>query len=421
MRQKVKLLIATVTAAIIGLSCMNVLGTVEKAAAADKDVYRIVALGDSLTVGYEPKMTEASVPYGYADRMYEQALFHGRAELENYGVLGLTTPGLNNLLQGAAGGRPLKAADLQDFTSFDTRVIKQADAVAARTPEISAELREADLVVVTIGGNDFADVIKSMSNQSIEDARKTLADSFETRLNKYTADLDIMIRLLNQLAPDAQIVMADQYLPLWDTHALYPELKSAVDKLSAQLDRMAADYIKENIRLKVAHVSEKFVNKETEYTYITLFDGNDIHPKQAGYEAMAEAFAAAVWPEYRKPSAKAAGVPLSVIVNGNELASKPTVVKNTTFLALRDLANAVNADLKWTQKTKTAVFSKNGMLVTVTIAAKTMTVNGITLPVETPAYAGKDGKTYVPLSLITKGLDYQVVYRAKLQTAFINP
>jgi lysophospholipase L1-like esterase len=421
MRVKVKFLAAAITAAVIGLAVVNVFGTVEKADAADKDIYRIVALGDSLTVGYEPRMTESSIPYGYADRIYEQALFHGRAELANYGILGLTTPGLNNLLQGASDSRPLQAADLQDFSSLDTRVVKQADSVAARTAEIASSLRDADLVVLTIGGNDFGDLIKSMLSQSIEDARKTLADTFETRMNKYTTDLDKMIRLLHTLAPDAQIVMADQYLPLWDTHDLYPDLKAAVDKLSARLDQATADYMKENIPVKAVHVSAKFVNKETEYTYITLFDGNDIHPKQAGYEAMAEAFAAAVWPEYRKPAPRSTGVPLSVIVNGNELASKPTVLKNTTFLALRDLANAVQADLKWNQKTKTAEFVKNGKQVSITIGAKSMTVDGVKQPVETPAYAGKDSKTYVPLSLITKGLDYQVVYRAKLQTAFINP
>lgn len=421
MRVKVKFLGAALAAAVIVLSILNVAGTAERAAAADKDIYRIVALGDSLTVGYEPKMTESSIPYGYADRIYEQALFRGHAEFANYAILGLTTPGLQNLLQGAADNRPLKAADLQDFSSLDTRVVKQADSVAARTPELASSLREANLVVLTIGGNDFGDLIKSMLNQSIEDAQKTLADSFDTRMNKYTADLDKMIRLLHALAPDAQIVMADQYLPLWDTHALYPALESAVRKLSSRLDQMTAEYVKENIPLKAVHVSEKFVKKETEYTYITLFDGNDIHPKQAGYEAMAEAFAAAVWPEYRKPAARSEGVLISVIVNGKELASKPTILKNTTFLALRDLANAVEADLTWTQKTKTAVFIKNGRQVSITLGAKMMTVNGVKQPVETPAYAGKDSKTYVPLSLITKGLDYQVVYRQKLQTAFINP
>ena len=39
-------------------------------------------------------MIGKSVPYGYVDRVYEQALYHGRAELQNYGILGLKSPGI---------------------------------------------------------------------------------------------------------------------------------------------------------------------------------------------------------------------------------------------------------------------------------------------------------------------------------------
>ncbi len=401
----------------LAMTAIIALTTVFPAAAADKeitskDAYRIVALGDSISVGYEPGMTASSVPYGYVDRLYEQALFHGRSELVNYAIMGLTTPGLSNLLQGAADAKPLSSADLQD--SFDDRVIKHADEIASKTSDIAADLATADLIVLTIGANDFGTILKAVRDQTTEDARLTIQSSFDSALNKYTADLDKMIRQLHGLAPNAQIVLADQYLPLFAGHALYPDLLAAVEKLSDQVDIFTEQLTKEGISVQAAHISDKSISN-----YFNAFDGFDTHPKQAGYEAIAIAFADVIWKQYLKPATRAADVPLSVIINGKELISKPTVVKNTTFLGLRDVSNAVGADLEWIQKKQTAIFRKNGREVSITIGAKTMIVNGITQPLDTPAYV-KDKSIYVPLAVIIKGLDYQVVFRKSLLTAFIN-
>ena len=79
--------------------------------------------------------------------------------------------------------------------------------------------------------------------------------------------------------------------------------------------------------------------------------------------------------------------------------------------------------MQWIQKTKTAVFSKDGKEVVIQVGAKTIVVNGVTQSLVTPAYfqqVGKIQKTYVPLAVISAGLDYQVVFRKKLLTAFIN-
>lgn len=57
--------------------------------------YHYVALGDSLTVGYE---WGNEVPYGFVDRLHEQALYKGRAKTTNYGIVGLTSTGLKNQL-----------------------------------------------------------------------------------------------------------------------------------------------------------------------------------------------------------------------------------------------------------------------------------------------------------------------------------
>ncbi|WP_182299440.1 stalk domain-containing protein [Cohnella cholangitidis] len=404
---------------------------ISSASAADntatpKETYRIVALGDSISAGFEPLpeiVNQTAAPYGYVDRLYEQALFHGRSELSNYAILGLTTPGLSRLLQGAKDNQRLSSKDLQDFSSYDTRVARLADAVADRTPELAADLAKANLVVLTIGGNDFGSLIKDTQSKPIESARQIIQDSFDKTMNKYTEDLDKMMTVLHELAPNAQVVLADQYLPLWKKHELYEPLKDAVNKLADGLDSIADKLNQRGISLRIAHVSDKFFDNEGPYTYFNVFDGLDTHPKQAGYEAIAQTFADVIWKQYLKPAPRAADVPLSVVINGKELPGKPVTVDNTTFLALRDVADAVHANLKWMQKTKTAVFSKDGRKVVITIGAKSVIVNGVAQPLNTPAYfqqAGKIQKTYVPLAVISEGLDYQVVFRKKLMTAFIN-
>ncbi|WP_373231305.1 stalk domain-containing protein [Cohnella sp.] len=409
------------------MGAVMALTTVSAASAANieaamNDSYEIVALGDSITVGYEQRMTEESVPYGYVDRLYEQALFHGRATLSNYAIMGLTTPGLGNLLQGASESAKMTSADIQDFSSFQEGVSKQADAVASKAPEIALSLRTADLVVMTIGANDFGELIKAMTALSTEDAQQMLDNNFDTIMNKYTTDLDKVIRQLHVMAPNAQILLSDQYLPLWSTHKLYGDLLKAVDKLADRLDVVTDQLSKEGLPMKVVHISPSFKGKETTYTYVNTFD-YDNHPKQAGYEVIAEAYANVIWNQYLKPAPRAADVPISVIISGKDLLSKPILKNNTTFLAIRDFSKAVNADLEWIDKTKTAIFRKNGREVSITIGSKTMIVNGVKQPLETPAYIQKIGttkSTYVPLAVIIKGLNYDVIYRGRIKTAFIN-
>jgi lysophospholipase L1-like esterase len=415
--------LTAIIATIIAFTTVST-ASADETSTTPKDVFQIVAIGDSITVGYEPGMDLTSTPYGYDDRLLEQALYHGRADLSNYAIMGLTTPGLINLLQGAADGRKLTSSELQDFSSFDPSVAKQADGIAAKTDQLAADLSSADLVVLTIGGNDFGDFIKNIIKLSTQDARKAVEDEFDITMNNYTKSMDKMINNLHLLAPNAQIVFADQYLPLPKIHPLYDDLLAAVQKLANKLDVISEGLAKEGIPVQIAHVSQKFVGKESTYAHVAALEVKpDNHPTQAGYEVIAQAFADVVWKQYLKPSPKASEDKLSIIINGQELFSEAIVKNNTTFLALRDVSNAVKADLKWNQKQQTATFLKNGREVTITIGAKTMLVNGVSQPVDTPAYfqkVGKLQKTYVPLAVIIKGLDYNVVYRKKSQTIFIN-
>ncbi|MFC5404987.1 stalk domain-containing protein [Cohnella soli] len=388
------------------------------------DSYNIVALGDSLGTGYEPGMTLQSVPYGYVDRVYEQALFHGRSELDNYAILGLSTTGLFNFLQAASENRSVTAMDLQAFpATTQSEALKQADDMAKKAPELGKDLAHADLVVLTIGANDFTKLIEAAKDKDTTSARQIIQDKAAETMNKYTEDLDKTMNLLHKLAPDARIVMSDQYLPLMPSHELYPDLDNVGKTLSETVDAKAASLSAAGIPVQVAHVFEPFRGKSSSLTHFNLLEGFDIHPTQKGYETIAKAFSDVLWHEYRTPSPRPADVVNTIIINGKETQNKPIFKNNTNFLAITDLADAIDATWKWDPQTKSVTFTKNGHSVVITIAAKTIVVDGVKKPLATPAYfqqVGKVTKTYVPLGVVSDSLNYQVVFRNKLKTAFIN-
>lgn len=393
------------------------------ASAQSSQIYRIVALGDSISAGYEHGMKETAIPYGYVDRLYEQALFRGRAEIRNYGILGLTTPGLTSLLSGAAEGKVMSAATLdQDFAAYkNDQITAYADKIAGSAPEIATALDKASLVVLTIGGNDFGDFIKkALLPANRNNIQKLIDNEFPLLAQKYFADLELMLVQLHQMAPNARIVITDQYLPLWSDHLHYKALLKTVTDFSAQIDEFAGRMQQNDISVEVAHLYERFADKAEQLTYTRQLDN---HPNSAGYEQIAEAFTEVIWGDYRQPAPRAADVPISVFINGKALSGKPVIVNNTTFLPIRDVAKAVGANLQWVQKEHKVIFSKNGKEVVIRVGEETMTVNGKVQKLATPAYfvtEGKDTKTYVPLAVISSGLDFQVHYSKPLQAAFIN-
>ncbi|PIH56203.1 stalk domain-containing protein [Paenibacillus sp. LK1] len=384
------------------------------AVAVTKD-FRLVTLGDSITVGYEPNLKE--LPYGYVERLQEQGLLHGRTQVDNYGIAGLKSSGLKNFADAIKEGKALTSEAIQPSLP-DPRAAQ----VGANIAAIRESVAGANLVAITIGGNDVSELLGSadkLSDAELEAKVKEL-------LSSYTANVSAVINDIYEINPNAKIVIADQYQPMPEVagKALYAKLMEASQGFTATIDGIATEFSAKGIDVKVAHVAKEFIGGEGTMTH--MIKDRDFHPNQFGYEAIAQVFAETIWGDYTKLTAPAAGQPMNIIVSGKTLDTpyKPINRNGKNFVAIQDIVNAVGATTVWDNKTSTATITYGDRKVAVKIGATAVQVNGASVAVDTPAFLSKVGtesKTYVPLAMVAEGLGFDVQYVAKLKTVFVNP
>ncbi|WP_408893894.1 stalk domain-containing protein [Paenibacillus taichungensis] len=387
----------------------------QKDAVAVTKEFRLVTLGDSITVGYEPNLKE--LPYGYVERLQEQGLLHGRTQVDNYGIAGLKSSGLKNFADAIKEGKALTSEAIQPSLP-DPRAAQ----VGANIAAIRESVAGANLVAVTIGGNDVSELLGSadkLSDAELEAKVKEL-------LTSYTVNVSAVINDIHEINPNAKIVIADQYQPMPEVagKALYAKLMEASQGFTATIDGIATEFSAKGIDVKVAHVAKEFVGGEGTMTH--MIKDRDFHPNQFGYEAIAKVFAETIWGDYTKLTAPAAGQPMNIIVSGKTLDTpyKPINRNGKNFVAIQDIVNAVGATTVWDNKTSTATITYGDRKVAVKIGATAVQVNGASVAVDTPAFLSKVGtesKTYVPLAMVAEGLGFDVQYVAKLKTVFVNP
>lgn len=380
------------------------------------DEYLIVALGDSISAGYEPGMDESSIPYGFVERISEQGLFHGRTKSVNYGILGLTSTGLGNYVSAIKDGRQVTPDEIQEGLP-DPRIAT----FAAGTSTAKIDLVNADLITITIGGNDIQKLLPDIKEMS--------SDQFKTQytdiINNYTLQVRSVVDALLELNPDAQIVVADQYQPFpkiagADTYAT---LQNVAASFTAAVDEITMQYIALGKNVKAVHVAEAFVGREIALTHI--YPETDIHPNQKGYEEIAKVISKAVWGSYTETAAKKGEATISVVVKGVELKSQnqPILKNGQTFVAIKDITDAIGGESRWDSKTQSATVTFDGRSVVIPMGSKKITSNGETVTTTSPAFLHKvdrESKTYVPLAILAQGLGLDVKYSVKTKTVFIN-
>ncbi|MHA6483013.1 stalk domain-containing protein [Paenibacillus sp. strain BS8-2] len=415
------------------------------AVSAANSTYDIVVLGDSLAAGYQMGFTEKSVPYGFAEHIFEQALFHGlRADYVNYGVIGLRTEGLAAWIEASAAGKAVTEADVQPGLSDKDPRTEQI--FADWTGSLAGDLRNAETVLVSIGGNDFLGLVNELGtatdvNSLPANEKAQLTTKLDALINNYIVKLDGILNTIDKLQPNAEVVIGNQYLPLptivlngkvnyvgvKPSTALF--LKEGQTKLNTQLVKLVKEHTDQGELIKISDAAAAIENNIR--TYTTIAEG-DIHPTEKGYEALGKAYAQQLWGAFKTVQPRKTGVPISVVVNGKEILSDyaPVIKNDRTFLAVRDITEAMGAKLDWNAKTSTATITVGGSTVVITVGAKTIMIDGQTIPLKAdpaylqqfPATKGKpaESKTYLPLAALSEALGFQVEYRHEKRIAFIN-
>ncbi|ARI75913.1 SGNH/GDSL hydrolase family protein [Halobacillus mangrovi] len=199
----------------------------------------IVAIGDSLTQGVGDS-TDNEGYIGILENTFNSNEQRERIDIENYGKRGNRTDQLLERMQ---------------------------------TEDLSNSLREADLVLITIGANDVMEVVKnnftSLNYKDFVSAQK----DYESQLNE-------IIQRVEQLNPDVSIYLVGLYNPFDHYFNNIPELGQII----SDYNRISKSVIDEYDQATFIPVRDIFTGAETEL----LWEEDHFHPNERGYKKMAE-------------------------------------------------------------------------------------------------------------------------------------
>ncbi|QQE79095.1 GDSL-type esterase/lipase family protein [Alicyclobacillus sp. SO9] len=201
--------------------------------AAGSNTVRVVALGDSLTHGFGDTSGKGYV----GDVIGHLKQQHYKVVQSNLGVDGLTSAGL----------------------------LKQL-----KQPQVQQEIRKANLVLISIGGNDLNDAagLPAIHTKKIQAAEK----QFDANLGQIMSKL----RKWNQKAP---VLLVGLYNPYGDIQKIRNQTNRIVEQWNAdelQITRKYADTV-------VVQTYDLFELNPAKFLYYDHF-----HPNQLGYERIAE-------------------------------------------------------------------------------------------------------------------------------------
>lgn len=116
-----------------------------------------------------------------------------------------------------------------------------------------------------------------------------------------------------------------------------------------------------------------------------------------------------------------AAVNISVLIDGVRLNTPqaPVMIQGRVMLPMRSIFEALDASVKWNQKTQTVTAVKDGTTVILKINSKTATINKQTVKLDVPAKNLK-GNTMVPVRFVSEALGQKIGWNSKSKTVTIT-
>ena len=226
-------------------------------ASAKKKKVTYVAIGDSLTKGVGDSTNQGGFVPLLAQSLTNETGLEFKAI--NYGVSGNTSSQILSRMQ--------------------------------EKKEIGKDLKQAQLLTITVGGNDLRKAI-------LEDTSNLDLDRFEKASKTYEKNLKQIIELARKDNPDLPVYVVGIYNPLYLNFPDLTELQTLVDQWNQRTEVTLSAYqgvyfvpindlLYKGIDGK-SGVTESELGKET-VTNDALYDEDSFHPNHTGYEIMKEA------------------------------------------------------------------------------------------------------------------------------------
>ena len=224
---------------------------------AKKKVVTYVAIGDSLTKGVGDSTNQGGFVPLLAQSLTNESGLEFKAI--NYGVSGNTSGQILSRMQ--------------------------------EKKEIRKDLKQAQLLTITVGGNDLRKAI-------LEDTSNLDLDRFEKASKTYEKNLKQIIELARKDNPDLPVYVVGIYNPLYLNFPDLTELQTLVDQWNQRTEVTLSAYqgvyfvpvndlLYKGIDGK-SGVTESELGKET-VTNDALYDEDSFHPNNTGYEIIKEA------------------------------------------------------------------------------------------------------------------------------------
>lgn len=224
---------------------------------AKKKVVTYVAIGDSLTKGVGDSTNQGGFVPLLAQSLTNETGLEFKAI--NYGVSGNTSGQILSRMQ--------------------------------EKKEIGKDLKQAQLLTITVGGNDLRKAI-------LEDTSNLDLDRFEKASKTYEKNLKQIIELARKDNPDLPVYVVGIYNPLYLNFPDLTELQTLVDQWNQRTEEILSAYqgvyfvpINDLLYRGIdgkSGVTESELGKET-VTNDALYDEDSFHPNNTGYEIMKEA------------------------------------------------------------------------------------------------------------------------------------
>lgn len=205
-----------------------------------------IAIGDSLTEG----VGDSTDSGGYVPLLKKDLLETNKFasfEISNRGKSGNTTDQLVNRIN--------KSADIQE------------------------EIKNADMIFITIGSNDLMKVVRSnILNQAT-------IDMFDKPKEKYISDLTELYSLLRSLNKDAIIYQLGIYNPYYEVFEEITQLQLIVD----DWNKATESILSEDKKAYFVPISEQMQDSDSTVNSL-LSEDDHFHPNDIGYRVIAKAF-----------------------------------------------------------------------------------------------------------------------------------